>query len=386
LHRNYAFFWSSDVLSSTGHFVKEVALYWVAYEITGSALALGVLGLCEAGPRLILSVFGGVLVDRYDRLRLLVLMEFVSAVPVFLLVALYFAGVLQFWHILVLEMAFSIVRSIGPSASQSLIRDLVPEEELMNAVALFTIGFNSARVVGPSLGGVLILWIGVGGCFLVFAVSLLVSGFVQLLLIRIPKRVVEAKRRDLLVEIKEGFHYIWNAPVILSSIGAAYTVSVFLGTYPRFLPVFAKEVLRVGPEGLGILHAAPGVGAILSLIFLSSVGETWRRDALLWFTTSLAPLFLILFCLSRSFWFSVVVLTLVGSTQIAFRTISRVPTVRLGRVMSVFVMDQGMRSVGSIVIGAFATFFGAPLGLALTSMISLSITSTLFYRLLGWRR
>ena len=391
LHKNYAIFWSCDFFSSVGQFIQEVALYWLAYEITDSAMALGILGLCEATPRLILSAIGGVLVDRYNRLRLLILIQFFTAFPIFIFIVLYFAGVLEFWHILTLQVATSVVRSVNPSASQSLLRELVPEEALMSAVALFTIGFNFARIVGPSLGGVLILWLGVGGCFVIYGISLIVAGLVMLL-IKLPPEEGGGGKENLLREVKEGFQYILQAPVILSSIAAAYILSIFVGTYQRFLPVFAKEILNVGPEGLGILMAAPGLGAVASMLLVTTAGEQWRRETMLWVTTALTPLFLILFCLSHTFWLSAVLLALVGGGQIAFRTVSRViiqidvPNALLGRVMSVFVMDQGMRSVGSLVMGIFASLFGAALGLALTSVVSLALTSILFYRLLGTRQ
>jgi MFS family permease len=387
-YRDYALFWSSDLLASVGHFIQEVALYWIAYEITGSAMALGILGLCGATPRLLLGALGGVLVDRYNRKRLLVVIEFLSVLPVLIFLALYIFGLLEFWHLLGLEILFGSIRAVNPSAAQSILGELVPREHLMNAVSLYTMGFNFARIVGPSLGGVLILWIGVGGCYWVFAASLILAA-IGLLLIRLKDERAANLDQDFLREFKEGFQYVWNAPLILSSIVAAYTFSVFIVTYQRFLPVFAKEILNVGPEGLGLLMAAPGVGAIASLTFLATIGERWNRGKLLWITTTITPIFLILFCASPVFWLSVVLLALVGAGQVSFRTISRViiqieaPRDLLGRVMSVFNMDQGMRSVGSIVMGAFATIFGASLGLALTAILSLIITTPLFYRLLG---
>ena len=391
LYKNYAIFSSCDFLASVGQFIQEVALYWIAYEITDSALALGVLGLSEAAPRLVLSAIGGALVDRYNRLRLVILIQFLTALPILIFIALYFADVLQFWHILVLQVVTSVVRSVNPSASQSLLRELVPEEALMSAVALFTIEFNFARIVGPSLGGVLILWLGVGGCFVIYGITLIVAGL-GMLFIDLPPEETGKGEENLLREVKEGFQYILQAPVILSSIAAAYILSIFVGTYQRFLPVFAKEILEVGPEGLGILMAAPGLGAVASMLWVATVGEQWKRETMLWVTTVLTPVFLILFCLSRAFWLSVVLLALVGGGQIAFRTVSRViiqidvPHALLGRVMSVFVMDQGMRSVGSLVMGVFASLFGADVGLALTSAVSLFLTSTLFYYLLRPKR
>jgi predicted MFS family arabinose efflux permease len=353
-------------------------------------MALGILGLCGATPRLLIGALGGVLVDRYNRKRLLVVIEFLSVIPVLIFLALYISRLLEFWHLLTLEILFGSIRAVNPSASQSILGELVPREHLMNAVSLYTMGFNFARIVGPSLGGVLILWIGVGGCYWVFATSLILAS-IGLLLIRLKDERAANPDQDFAREFKEGFQYVWNSPVILSSIAAAYTFSVFIVTYQRFLPVFAKEILEVGPEGLGLLMAAPGVGGIACLTFLASAGERWNRAKLLWITTTVTPIFLILFCASPVFWLSVVLLAVVGAGQVSFRTISRViiqieaPRDLLGRAMSVFNMDQGMRSVGSVVMGAFATIFGASLGIALTAGVSLIITTTLFYRLLGKR-
>jgi MFS family permease len=378
---------SCDFVTSVGQFIQEVVFYWLAYEITGSAMALGILGVCEAGPRLVLSAVGGAIVDRYNRLRLLILIQYLTAVPIFILVGVYTEGLLVFWHMVVFNLATSVVRSINPSASQSLIRDLVPSPMLIGAVALFSMEFNLARVVGPSVGGLLLVWLSPGNCFLVYGVTLILSGIVMTW-IKLPAETEAKKPEKLLTELKEGFSYIQQAPVILSSIAAAYIISIFVGTYNRFLPVFAKEILNVGPQGLGILMAAPGAGAIASLFFLGSSGENWRKELMLWISSVATPIFLILFCLSRSFWLSTILLAFVGAGQIAFRTVSRliiqleVPHALLGRVISVFLMDQGMRSVGSLVMGAFASFFGADVGLAFTSVVSLSLTSAVFYYVL----
>jgi len=353
-------------------------------------MALGILGMCGAVPRLLLGALGGVVVDRYDRKRLLILIQFSTALPVFIFLGLYLLGALEFWHLLALEILNGSIRAMNPSASQSILAELVPRDDLMNAVSLYTIGFNLARIVGPSIGGVLVLWIGVGGCYWTYAASLILSG-VGLLLIRLTDRRQAKADEDFLREFKEGFQFVWGSPVILSSVMAAYTFSIFIVTYHRFLPVFAKEVLRVGPEGLGLLMAAPGVGGIASLALLAAAGQRWNQAVLLWIMTTITPVFLMLFCVSPALWLSVLLLALVGAGQISFRTISRViiqveaPRDLLGRVMSVFNLDQGMRSAGSVVMGAFASIFGASLGVALAAALSLIVTTALFYRLRGRR-
>src|SRR5262249_57910136 len=142
------------------------------------------------------------------------------------MVFLYFGGVLQFWHMVVLETLHSIIRSINPTAGQSLLRDIVPEDELMSAVALYSIGFNFARIVGPSLGGVLMLWIGVGGCFTFYGVVLLISAF-ELLPIRLAIEPRDKVSAHWVQEIKEGFDFIRSSPLVLSSTLAAYALSTF---------------------------------------------------------------------------------------------------------------------------------------------------------------
>lgn len=351
-------------------------------------MALGILGLSSAAPRLIFGALSGVLVDRYKRKLLLVMVQFGSALPQFIFLLLYSFGVLTFWHLLALEILSGAIRAINPSAAQSILGELVPREELLNAVSLYTVGFNLARIVGPSLGGVMVILIGVGGCYAAFAASLIISG-AGMMLIHTNEQPTVHSKESFSRQFQDGFRYVWHSPVILCSVLAAYTFAVFIVTYQNFLPVFAKEILNVGPEGLGILIAAPGIGGIASLTFLASVGERWDRAMVLWFMTTATPIFLILFCASPIFALSVLLLALVGAGQVTFRTVSRViiqieaPREIMGRVMSVFNLDQGMRAVGSVVMGASATLFGAPVGLSITAGISLLITTVLFYKLLG---
>lgn len=389
-HRDYARFWSADLLPSVGHFIREVALYWYAYELTGSAFALGVLSLFEAAPRLILGPFVGVIVDRYDRLKLIIWTQALCSIPVFGLTILFFLDALEFWEILALEALYTGLRSVTPSASQSLIRDFVPEKALLSAVSVYSLGFNLARVAGPSLGGIFLVWLGAGVCFLIHAVTLLVS-VVVMIRVTPPATVAKGKDNNFLAEFTEGVAYVWRQPFIRSNVGAAWAISVFIGTYPRFLPVFAKNVLAVGPEGLGLLMAAPGVGAVIALTVLSSWGERWNKEKFTVVLGLLAPFLLVLFCVSRSLLASLLLLGLVGATHVGFRTFSRlivqmeVPREIMGRVMSVLLMDNGLRALGSVIIGASVGFLGASVGLGLTSGVAIGVIGLLFGPLYGRR-
>ena len=376
-------FCTSDFIASIGHFVHEIAVYWLVYETTGSALALGLLGLCEAAPSLILTPLIGVLVDRHNRQNIMILVQFFAAIPIIIVTLLYFAGVLELWHILTLQAAHSVARVLNPPTAHSMIRELVPQDDLVSGVALFSMEFNIARVLGPSLGGVLLLWIGAGGCFVFYTALLLISGL-GFLLMHLPKKEMRRGQDNYLREVSDGFRYIWHEPVIMVSIGATYILSIFVGTYHRFLPVFAKQVLNVGPGVLGLLMAAQGFGGILSLSFLTPMVEKWNKETLIFVAATSTPVFLILFSFSNSLFFSLVLLTLVGATGVAYRTICRViiqmrvPYNFLGRVMSVFQMDQGMRSIGSMAIGTFIALFGITFGLVITSVVSLILTTAIF--------
>ena len=219
-------------MASIGQFVREVALYWLAYEISGSAIALGILGFCEATPRLLLGAVGGVLRS----------LAFTYGHPIPLLHP-------GFWHGYSLFCRHSTVLAYSP------VGDFAVDYPQHEPDCRFV---DSARsIVGPSIGGMLILWIGVGGCLVFYGVAFLISAF-ELLGVRIRSSAPLSGEGDLFREFQEGLQYIKATPMILASIIAAYVISIFVGTYTRFLAVFAKDVLAVGPDGMGILMAAPG--------------------------------------------------------------------------------------------------------------------------------
>ncbi len=371
--------------------MRDVAVSWYVYDVTSSAWVLGILGFCEAAPRLTLALFAGALTDRYNAVRIFALIQFLSAVPVCIMVLLYYCGVLAVWHLIALEVLVSVMKSASPPATQSLIRELAPENQIMNAVALSSFGFNGARVLGPSMGGILILWLGIGGCFVLDAIVLVLAG-IEMLFVRRPAQKVGNVRPDFIAEIKEGLRYIGGAPTILAILGVAYTTSILVGAYQRFLPVFAKDILQVGPEGLGLLVSAPGVGAVVTLLVLAGRAEGEDTRKLLWVTAILNSLAIVFFCMAPNLWFGLALLSLVGAGQVAFRTVARVviqydvPGELLGRVTSVFAIERGLNSLGSVVLGAFIAAFGAALGLALAATTSLALTLGFFYRLLKPRR
>jgi len=271
--------------------------------------------------------------------------------------------VIAFWHIVVLAFFLGIVNTINQTARQSLVNSLVPKDELLNAIGLQSSVFNFSKILGPSAGGVIIGFIGIADCFLVNALSFLALLY-NLHLMELPAWEGRATRQSIWADIKEGFIYVRSSRRIFNIISISYVMAMFGAPYNRFVPIFATNILRLGPTGFGILMSAPGFGATMAALCLASVrkmrvGLRWICAFVLGFALSLA-----LFAFSHSFVLSFAFLAMVGFCQIGERALSNTaiqmeaPPNLLGRVLSLFFMDRGLWSLGSVIIGTTASAIG----------------------------
>ena len=365
--------------------MQAMAQSWLVWELTGSAFLLGLVGFCQAVPRLLLGAVGGVIVDRMDRRRLLLFTQTLAMLQAFSFWFLVYFNLILFWHIILLVFFLGAVNSLNQIARQSLINILVPRQELMNAVALNSAIINLSKIVGPSLAGVLISVIGVAGCLLVNGVSFLAI-ILSLLLMDLPPWQREDKGEDLWLEMTEGYRYVRTNQRVFAALLMAYIVALVGSPYTRFLPVFASDILHVGPTGFGLLMAAPGVGAVAAGLGLASLGRVRRRGHFLFVSVIAFSLFLILFSFSRSMILSMICLALVGVSHIAFRAVANTtiqletPPHLLGRTLSLFFMDKGLWSFGTVFIGSLASWVGAPRALALSGLICALCAAGLLYR------
>jgi predicted MFS family arabinose efflux permease len=291
---------------------------------------------------------------------------------------------IHFWHILFLVIFLGCVNSLNQTTRQSLINNLVPRDGLMNAVALNAAVVNLSKIVGPSLGGVTISVIGVAGCFFVNAVSFLAI-IISILMMDLPPWQREKKKEQFFEEVKEGFRYARTNRRVFAALFLTYIVALVGAPYSRFLPVFASDILHVGPTGFGLLMAAPGLGAMVSGLLLASMGNIRRRRVSLFLSVIAFSLFLILFALSRSMIFSLIYLILVGSMHMLFRALANTtiqletPSHLLGRTLSLFFMDKGLWSFGTLLIGSVAVLVGTPWAIALSGSICAASTGALLY-------
>jgi len=351
------------LISSSGDFMQNVAQSWLVWHLSRSPLAIGVIAVFDTIPRLLIGAVGGAIADRFDRRRVLMITQGLAMAQAFLYWFLVEFEAIALWHIAALAFFLGIVNTINQTARQSLVNSLVPKEELLNAIGLQSSVFNFSKIMGPSVGGLIIAYLGIAGCFLVNAVSFVFLLF-NLYLMELPPWEARRNPKSIFADIKEGFHYLRADRRILYIVGISYVMALFGAPYNRFVPIFATNVLHVGASGFGLLMAAPGIGATVASLSLASVNKLRVGTRSICVCVLGFALFLTLFAFSHWFLLSIFALAMVGFCQVGERALTNTaiqmgtPQNLLGRVLSLFFMDRGLWSLGSIIIGGLAAAIG----------------------------
>jgi predicted MFS family arabinose efflux permease len=362
-------------MMSAGQWIQQVTLGWLVYDLTGNSMLLGALNGLRALPFLVTGPMAGVAADRMDRKKLLLRTQWILIVTALAMGVLVASGWLQVWHIFVFTLVTGVAWTFTEPVRQSMIPSIVPKKDLANAIALNSGGFNLMKVMGPALGGAMIALFGAGGNFFVQAIAY-VGVLVMIYLMHVPPTPDEARRSSALANLKEGFSYVWSTPAVLALMILAYVPRIFAVPYQTLMPVFQKDVLKVGPEGLGMLMAAPGVGALLAVLILASVVNRLKRQGLfLVGSIVVLGLFLIVFSQIKSFPLALVSLVAAGLFQMFFLASTNtllqliVPDELRGRVMSLYMLDRGFMPAGALFAGVTAHFIGAPSTVAIMGTI-----------------
>lgn len=370
-HRNYQLYFSGQLISLIGTWMQSVAQSWLVYRLTGSTVALGLVGFASQIPVFLFAPVGGAVADRYNRHRILIATQTLSMLLAFLLSALTLTGIIQEWHIFVLASLLGLVNAFDIPARQVFLVDLVGREDLINAIALNSSMVNGARIVGPAVAGVLVGLVGEGWCFLANAVSY-IAVIAGLLLIRLTPKVIPERSGSGFADIVEGFQFVAKTGPIRALLLLLGVVSLMGMPYAVLMPVFSDQILHGGASGLGILTGASGCGAIIGA--LSLAGRRGIRGLGRWVALATAGfgIGIILFSQSTIFWLSVALLIPAGCAMMvqmaASNTLiqSMVPDALRGRVMSVYsMMFMGMAPFGALLSGALANHIGAPMTVAL---------------------
>jgi MFS family permease len=378
-HRNFRLFFGGQSISLVGTWITRVATSWLIYRLTGSELLLGIAGFVGQIPTLVITPFAGVLVDRMDRRKILLITQVASLLQSALLAVLTLSGLITVMQIIWLQVLQGVINSFDTPARQAFVSEMVEDrKDLPNAIALNSSMVNGSRVIGPSIGGMLIAGVGEGWCFAVDAASY-AAVIASLLAMRIePRPRHEAGEMHLLEELRHGWNYVFHSVPIRSVLTLVAVVSVAGTPYTVLMPAFAAQVLGGGPNTLGILMAATGVGALSGALYLASRETVVGLGRVIMYASLAFGVGLIGFSLTWSLWLACVALaagsaglmiTLAGSNTMLQTIVEE----RLrGRVMSFYTMAFfGTVPIGSLIGGVIADRVGVPITVGLSGIVCL---------------
>ena len=379
-YRDFRLFWLSLFISNVGTWMQMTATNWLLYQLTNSPVQLGLNGVFRAIPAIGLGLISGTFADRYDRRKLLLLTQLVLGALSLGLGALDQAGHIQAWQIYLFTFISSSVGSFDGPARQALFPQLVPRAVLPNAVALNSLLWKGAALIGPTLGGIAIAAMGTAGAFYANAVSFL-AVVIALLLMHSRAAAPVVKRRHFLQETRDGFSYIISRPIVLG-LTVMEAVASVLGLDHAMLTILASDVFQVGAQGFGFLQSARGVGAVIGSSFFIAMGQRPAQGRILFVSAVLYGAGFAIFGLAPSFPIALILLAFVGATDTiwgaARGTILQMLTPEhfRGRVMGVFQLsNRGLHPLGQTETGLIVPLIGAReatfLGGAVISVITL---------------
>lgn len=382
-YRDFRLLWFGAFTSTTGTWMATVAQGWVVLSMTNSPFLLGVDGFLSTGPMLFFSLFGGVVADRVERRKIMLLSQYLQMSFAFILAALLWSGNVQVWHIFVLSFLTGSAQSFSGPAYISLLPLLVKREDVPNAIAMNSMQFNLARVIGPVLAGIALAAWGAAVCFLVNGLSFL-AVIVSLLLIRTPQVRTEAEKGGILDEMKDGFRFVAHRPTLL-----VLTFLAFAGTFlgmpiVTFLPVVAKSIFGLGARGYAWMMTTYGLGSVTGALFVATMVHTAKKGKIALSLQLAFACLLIGFAFSRSLPLSLVISFLAGVCIVGvialYSSLVQLTTsdAMRGRVMSIFMLAfRGGMPLGNLIAGYVAQRWSITLALAINGVV-LAIVALIF--------
>jgi MFS family permease len=362
-YRDFRLFWSGQLISNIGTWMQMTATSWLLYQLTGSAVLLGVNGIFRAIPALTLGLISGTFADRYDRRWMLLWTQMTLGALALAIGILDDVGRIQPWHIYSFTFLSAAVGAFDGPARQAMFPALVPRSALPNAVALNSLLWKGSALIGPSLGGIAISMMGTAGAFYANALSFLVV-VMTLLMLRVTAKAAAKRRRHFMAETQEGLKYIIARPIILGITVMEAVASVF-GLDHTMLTIYASDVLRVGADGFGLLQSARGLGAVIGSGLFLAIGQKPYQGKILIVTAILYGIFFGLFGMAPTFAIALGLMTLIGLTDTVWGaargTIMQLitPDKFRGRVMGVFQLsNRGLHPLGQVESGLLIPLIG----------------------------
>ena len=387
-HRNFRLFFVGQFVSRTGFWMQNMAQAWLIYRLTESSLMLGLVAFAGQVPTLLFGLLAGVVADRFNRYRVILIALWLAMLQAFVLGILTMSEWITAWQVFALALVAGTIQAFEMPARQSFLMEIVGRDDLASAIALNSTLVNAARILGPALAGLLVAQFGEGVCFTVNGCTFLaiIGGFLAM---RLPPRVVEPHPAQSTTSfIGEGIRYALHTPAIRLLLILISLLSLLSTPYTVLMPIFAGDILDSGPNGMGMLMGAAGAGAVVGALLMARHQGTERLGRVTAFAFTRFGIGLILFSLSHNFWLSLLVLPLIGSgimvpmaaTNTLLQTLS--PDHLRGRIMSLFfIMFMGAPPIGSLLAGFLAPLIGAPLTVGGAGVLCLLVSAYVFLKL-----
>jgi MFS family permease len=365
-HRNFQLFFSGQLISLVGTWMQNIAQDWLVYRLTGSSLLLGTVAFVNQIPIFLLAPVAGIVADRWNRHRIVIATQACSMLLALTLAILTLTGRIRIWEIMVLASLLGVVNAFDIPGRQAFLIDMVGREDLLNAIALNSSMFNSARIIGPAIAGVLVALVGEGWCFLGNAVSY-IAVIIGLLLMRLTKQAALQQEGSAIENMVEGFRFARHTAPVRALLLLVGFVSFAAMPYTVLMPIFAGNILHGGARQYSMLMIATGFGALFGALTLASKTGVNGLGKWVWMAASAFGISLILFSRSHHLWLSIAFLIpagfgmmlQMGSTNTLLQVM--VPNRLRGRVMSLYsMMFIGMGPIGALIAGVIAARIGAP--------------------------
>jgi MFS family permease len=379
-NRNYTLFFYGQSLSQIGTWMQRTAVSWVVYSLTHSAFMLGLTVFSQQFPSFVFSLAGGIMADRHDRLRILLITQTASMIQAILLAILILTGHYVIWEILALSALLGVINAFDVPARQPMVHEMVEhKEDITNALSLNSAMVNIARLVGPALSGIVLQTFGAGICFSLNALSF-IAVLSSLLLMKLPPFIPPTHKKRVFTELSEGFTYLRHTPAIGTIVLLVVCMSFLVWPYDTVMPVFAKVVFRGNAATYGYLTSFVGLGAILGSLFLASAKKEANLKLLLLIGIVTSAIGLVSFSLAGYFPFAMVCAVVLGFGSLMPMTVC-ITIIQMesasnmrGRVMSYVAMAFfGMLPLGSLLVGTVSQKIGAPIALLCQGIIALLI-------------
>jgi MFS family permease len=383
-YRDFRLFWFGQIISLSGTWMQSVAQGWLVYSLTGSPLYLGIVAAANSLPILLFSLLGGVIADRFPKRNILLLTQALSILPALFLGGLTGLGIITVWQVALIGAFLGTINALDIPARQSFLAEMVGKAHIVNAIALNSAAFNGARVIGPVIAGIIIAYLGIPACFYLNAVSFVA---VIIALYRIEtKGEIRARSEGMVKDFMKGITFVKADRDIRSVFMLIAFLSIVGLPYISLLPIFAAEVFREGARGLGFLVGASGVGALTAALVIAAKGDIRDKTRFMSFTSLCFSSALVVFSLSRTFYFSLFVIMICGWAMVSYLAVANsfiqvsVPDELRGRVMSVYsFVFLGTVPIGNAIIGFLADSIGTTNGVTVAA-VSCLVASGIFAR------